>query len=130
MDKNNNNWRKHLKKLKNEKFDVREKEEIEYHTCYYNKDTKHDLCTHKYYCLFDDKVIDLNKSIGVILNKIEYLETINKEGFEIKKKFPELDYTKIMVNWNPNKIFEEIKTLKKELSVLRREEWMLKKGMV
>ena len=123
---NNNNWREHLKKLKNEKFDVREKEEIEYYTCYYTKQTKHDLCTHQHFCLFDEKVIDLNKSSAVIIDKLDYLETVNEEGCEIKKKFPEDDYSEIMFNWNPHKIFEEIKTLKKELSVLRREEWMLK----
>lgn len=44
-------------------------------TCYYDNGSKHELCTHPEYCIFNKKRTILEQTITKLENKIKTLET-------------------------------------------------------
>ena len=47
-----------------------------HNTCYYNEGSKHELCKHKHYCIFNENRIQLEKQIQELQQKIAEFEKI------------------------------------------------------
>ena len=123
-------YKKINKEISQQKWDRIHNKHVDEFTCYYCPGSSHDLCTHPDHCVLNEDFQYLKGKIRWERDYVNKLERIYDDAMELKKEFPDKDYSEFYVGFNPKENRVRRAVIKKSISKSYRDlhELKTKKG--
>lgn len=94
-------YRKINKEISQQKWDRIHNKHVDEFSCNYDPYNHHSLCPHQHHCILSNEWNQIQGKLSDYKRELKYLEKIYEEALELKREFPEKDYSSFFVGFNP-----------------------------